>query len=98
MIEKTARRATSITGVLEERDAWYDDGYLPTQHKILQSRALSGRVVQARETRFRPEHVPPSPSVSFSVGGLFNAARSAVTRPPHARWCEGTSAASRVPA
>ena len=80
MIEKTARRATSITGVLEERDAWYDDGYLPTQHKILQSRLLSGRVVQARETRFRPEHVPPSPSFSFSVGGLFSAARSAVTR------------------
>ena len=80
MIEKSARRGTTITGVLEERDAWYDDGFLPTQHKILQSRALAARVVEARETRFRPEHVPPSPSFSFSIGGLFNAARSGITR------------------
>jgi capsular exopolysaccharide synthesis family protein len=80
MIEKSARRATSINTVLEERDAWYDDGFLPTQHKILQSRALSARVVAAREVRFRPEHVPPSPSFSFSVGGLVAAARTGLTR------------------
>jgi capsular exopolysaccharide synthesis family protein len=80
MIEKSARRATTINTVLEERDAWYDDGFLPTQHKILQSRALAARVVEARELRFRPEHVPPSPSFSVSIGGLFNAARSGVTR------------------
>jgi capsular exopolysaccharide synthesis family protein len=80
MIEKSARRATSINTVLEERDAWYDDGFLPTQHKILQSRALSARVVEARELRFRPEHVPPSPSFSFSIGGLIGAARSGVSR------------------
>ncbi|HYN10659.1 MAG TPA: polysaccharide biosynthesis tyrosine autokinase [Vicinamibacterales bacterium] len=80
MIEKSARRATTINTVLEERDAWYDDGFLPTQHKILQSRALSARVVEAREMRFRPEHVPPSPSFSLSIGGLFNAAQSGVTR------------------
>jgi polysaccharide biosynthesis transport protein len=80
MIEKSARRATTINTVLEERDAWYDDGFLPTQHKILQSRALSARVVAAREVRFRPEHVPPSPSFSFSVGGLIAAARTGITR------------------
>jgi capsular exopolysaccharide synthesis family protein len=80
MIEKSARRATTINTVLEERDAWYDDGFLPTQHKILQSRALSARVVAAREVRFRPEHVPPSPSFSFSVGGLIAAAKTGVTR------------------
>jgi capsular exopolysaccharide synthesis family protein len=80
MIEKSARRATSINTVLEERDAWYDDGFLPTQHKILQSRALSARVVEARELRFRPEHVPPSPSFSLSIGGLIGAARSGVNR------------------
>src|SRR4029453_5350684 len=80
MIEKRARRATTINTVLQERDAWYDDGFLPTQHKILQSRALSARVVEARELRFRPEHVPPSPSFSVSIGGLFNAAKSGVSR------------------
>jgi polysaccharide biosynthesis transport protein len=80
MIEKAARRATTINTVLQERDAWYDDGFLPTQHKILQSRALSARVVEARELRFRPEHVPPSPSFSVSIGGLFNAAKSGVSR------------------
>ena len=31
--------------------------------------ALSGRVVQARETRFRPEHVPPSPSSRSAWAG-----------------------------
>ncbi|HEY7474732.1 MAG TPA: polysaccharide biosynthesis tyrosine autokinase [Vicinamibacterales bacterium] len=80
MIEKSARRATTINTVLEEREAWYDDGFLPTQHKILQSRALSARVVDARDRRFRPEHVPPSPSFSFSIGGLISAARSGFAR------------------
>jgi capsular exopolysaccharide synthesis family protein len=94
MIEKSARRATSITGVLEERDAWYDDGFLPTQHKILQSRALAARVVAARDTRFRPEHVPPGPSFSFTIGGLLNLARTQVTR----LFSGGESAPAPVPA
>ncbi|MGE5834602.1 MAG: GumC family protein, partial [Acidobacteriota bacterium] len=80
MIEKSARRATSINTVLQERDAWYDDGFLPTQHKILQSRALAARVVDARELRFRPEAVPPSPRFSFSVGALIGAARAGISR------------------
>jgi polysaccharide biosynthesis transport protein len=80
MIEKSARRATSINTVLQERDAWYDDGFLPTQHKILQSRALSARVVEARELRFRPEAVPKPPKYSFSVGSLISAARSGIGR------------------
>jgi capsular exopolysaccharide synthesis family protein len=80
MIEKSARRATSINTVLQERDAWYDDGFLPTQHKILQSRALSARVVDARELRFRPEAVPPAPRFSFSVGALIAAARAGISR------------------
>jgi len=47
LIEKEARRATSLNSVLEERQSYYEDDFYPTQFKILQSRKLAWRAVQA---------------------------------------------------
>ncbi|MEO7190509.1 MAG: polysaccharide biosynthesis tyrosine autokinase [Vicinamibacterales bacterium] len=78
LIEKDARRATSINNVLQERQSWYNDDFYPTQYKILQSRALALRTVQALATAGQVEKVPAGPSFSFSLTGLANAAVSGV--------------------
>src|SRR5258708_34436252 len=38
LIEKDAKRSTSLSTVLEESQSYYDDDFYPTQFKILQSR------------------------------------------------------------
>ncbi len=75
MIEKDARRATSIDTVLEDRESWYQDDFYPTQYRILQSRALALRTARALQTR-APENVPPPSAWSFSLSGLFSTAVS----------------------
>jgi uncharacterized protein involved in exopolysaccharide biosynthesis len=47
LIEKEARRATSLNTVLDEQQSYYDDDFYPTQFKILQSRRLSWRAIEA---------------------------------------------------
>ena len=78
LIEKDARRATSLNSVLEDGNSWYEDDFYPTQQRILQSRMLAERTVQSLEKKVRPEQVPPGPSFSLSVGGLWSAAMSGV--------------------
>jgi capsular exopolysaccharide synthesis family protein len=78
IIEKDARRATSLNTVLEDRDSWYQDDFYPTQYKILQSRALALRTAQALETK-PVERVPEAPGMSFSLSGLVSGGVSAVT-------------------
>jgi succinoglycan biosynthesis transport protein ExoP len=46
MIEKEARRATSLDTVLDDQQSYYDDDFYPTQLRILESRKLAGRVVE----------------------------------------------------
>lgn len=77
MIEKDARRATSINTVLEDRESWYQDDFYPTQYRILQSRALAVRTAAALSTRV--ERVPKESGLSFSLSDLAGRAVSAVT-------------------
>jgi capsular exopolysaccharide synthesis family protein len=45
LIEKDARRATSLDTVLDNQNGYYDDDFYPTQLRILKSRRLAARVV-----------------------------------------------------
>ncbi len=78
MIEKDARRATSLNTVLEDRESWYQDDFYPTQYRILQSRALAARTAGALATRV--ERVPKESGLSFSLSDLAGRAVSAVTK------------------
>src|SRR5262245_23302882 len=51
MIEKDARRSTSLGSVLDDQNTWYEDDFLPTQYKVLQSRALALRTAKSLEKR-----------------------------------------------
>ncbi|MFI5177693.1 MAG: GumC family protein [Vicinamibacterales bacterium] len=70
MIEKDARRATSINTVLEDRDGWMDDDFYPTQYRILQSRALAWRTADSLDKSGPPEQVPPQSGFSLSPWAL----------------------------
>ncbi len=72
LIEKDARRATSLNTVLQDPDTWYQDDFYPTQYRILQSRSLALRTAKALDTA-KPEHVPPASGLSFSLSGLVSA-------------------------
>lgn len=78
MIEKDARRATSLSTVMEDRDSWYQDDFYPTQYRILQSRTLALRTAKALETE-KAERVPAESGMSFSLSGLVGSGVSAVT-------------------
>lgn len=81
LIESNTRRQTSIDAVLDDRaSGYYDDGFYLTQYKIIQSRSLALRAAEALEKSGRPEHVPPGPSFSFSLTGLFDAVQSRVVQ------------------
>ena len=47
LIEKDARRASNLNTVLQENEGWYDDDFYQTQVRMLQSRALAWRTLQA---------------------------------------------------
>lgn len=70
MIDKDARRATSINTVLEERESWYQDDFYPTQYRVLQSRSLALRTAEALKSQ-KTEQVPPDTGMSFSPGSLI---------------------------
>ena len=97
MIEKDARRATSLNTVLEDRDSWYQDDFYPTQYRILQSRALALRTARALEGT-RPESVPAAGGMSFSVSGLVSRGVTALTSLWRAPQPAARSAADDEPA
>jgi succinoglycan biosynthesis transport protein ExoP len=74
LIEKDAKRTTSINSVLDDRESWYQDDFYPTQQRILLSRTLSGRTASTLEKTFRPEERPAPGKWSFSLGGLLTSA------------------------
>ncbi len=68
MIEKEARRATSLDTVLDDQPDYYSDDFYPTQLRILQSRKLAGRVVE----KLGQPQIPDAPTASTpaaSTGG-----------------------------
>jgi succinoglycan biosynthesis transport protein ExoP len=65
MIEKEARRATSINDVLDDQASYYDDDFYPTQLRVLQSRKLAARVVDELDgPRVTDASTAPPPAVS----------------------------------
>jgi uncharacterized protein involved in exopolysaccharide biosynthesis len=78
LIERDSRRVTSISSALDDRSAYYDDDFYPTQYRILQSRSLALRTVRALEEASVSPDIPPGPGFTLSVGGLISAARSLV--------------------
>ena len=68
MVEKDARRATTIDSVLADRDAWYEDSFYATQTRVLQSRQLALRSVEALEREGKPERLPRPDRFSLSPG------------------------------
>src|SRR5688572_29143874 len=65
LIEKEARRATSLNSVLEQGGSYYDEDFYQTQYRVLQSRALAWRAVQT--LGLKPE-VPVPASGEPEVG------------------------------
>jgi capsular exopolysaccharide synthesis family protein len=59
LIEKEARRATSLNSVLDQSNSYYDDDFQQTQYRVLQSRSLAWRAVQA--LGLKPDAVVPVP-------------------------------------
>ena len=80
LIERDNRRATSIDAALQDPNSgYYDDGFYLTQYRIIQSRSMALRTIEALDKKGPPERVPTSSGFSFSLTGLFNGAISSVT-------------------
>jgi capsular exopolysaccharide synthesis family protein len=71
LIEKEVRRATSLNTVLDEQQSYYDDDFYPTQFKILQSRRLAWRAIEALGLS-RPAEADARPATSAPEAGLMN--------------------------
>lgn len=94
LIERDTRRQTSLDAVVDDRSSgYYDDGFYLTQYNVLRSRSLAQRTAEAMAKQFRPESMPPSSGVSFSLGGLFDLARGQVMR----MFSGGSSPAAEEP-
>jgi capsular exopolysaccharide synthesis family protein len=84
MIEKEARRATSLDTVLDDQQSYYDDDFYPTQLRILESRKLAQRVVERLGAVHASGAATPStagPSSSARSWGVFAWASSLVGAP-----------------
>ncbi|MGH9204079.1 MAG: GumC family protein, partial [Vicinamibacterales bacterium] len=80
LIERDARRPTSIDAALQDPSrGYYDDGFYLTQYKIIQSRSMALRTVEALDKSGPPEKTPAVSGFSFSLSGMFNTAISKVT-------------------
>jgi capsular exopolysaccharide synthesis family protein len=78
LIERDTRRATSLNSVLEDRSGYYDDNFYPTQYRILQSRTLALRTVEALDAAGVTPKAPPKSGISLNPRALLGAARNAV--------------------
>src|SRR5437773_11538500 len=47
LIEKDARRPTSLSTVLGDQESWSDEDFYATQYKILQSRQLALKAIES---------------------------------------------------
>jgi capsular exopolysaccharide synthesis family protein len=78
LIEEDARRATSLSSVLDDRQGWRAEDFYVTQQRILESRALAERAALALRSG-RPEQVPPPSRISLSPRVWFWSGVSWVT-------------------
>lgn len=79
LIERDSRRPTSIDAALQDPGGgYYDDGFYFTQYKIIQSRSMALRTVEALDAQGKPEKVPAPSGFSFSLTGLVGSGLSTV--------------------
>jgi succinoglycan biosynthesis transport protein ExoP len=108
LIERDTRRATSLDAALEDPAShYYDDGFFLTQHKIIQSRSMALKTIEALEKSGPPEQVPTGSGFSFSpsvmvsqamasVSGLFARPAPEATQPADAAADETAAQAAKV--
>ncbi len=77
LIEQQARKVTSLDTALSQKD-YQDYDFLPTELRILQSRALAKRTVQALGIQATPAAL--SPGQSGSIGSVIADARATVSQ------------------
>ena len=70
LIEKEARRATSIDSALNSENSWYQDDFYPTQQRILESRTLAARTAAALARAGVVERIPNTSSTANVWRGL----------------------------
>jgi capsular exopolysaccharide synthesis family protein len=80
LVEKDARRATSIESVLADREAWYEDAFYATQTRVLESRQLALRTIEALDREGKPERLPPPDRVSLNPMAWLGQGAGAVRR------------------
>jgi polysaccharide biosynthesis transport protein len=76
LIEQQARKVTSLDTALEQK-GFQEFDFLPTELRILQSRALAKRTVQALGIPFT---VPPPTPPRGGIGGMYDDFRSTIAQ------------------
>lgn len=80
LIERAPSSFTTLNQLFQTQQGWYNDDFYETQFRILQSRTLAGRTVDALQLRERPSFMgtgPTEPSL-LSVRRLVSRAASLV--------------------
>src|SRR5262245_13899797 len=81
LIEKDARRVTTLSTALDGGESAADDDFYPTQYNILKSRTLALRTLTALDQARIGEKQPASSgSFGFSVSGLIGSFRAGATQ------------------
>ncbi|HUF47148.1 MAG TPA: polysaccharide biosynthesis tyrosine autokinase [Vicinamibacterales bacterium] len=70
LIDVEMRRANSLSSVLQDNNSWYDDDFYQTQYRILQSRALAWRTIQALGLA-KPPPASAAPQAAGPDRGVF---------------------------
>lgn len=78
LIEEDGRRSTSLNSVLDDRQTWRAEDFYITQQRILESRGLARRTVEAL-INGRAEQIPPSSGISLSPRAWLGMAMNWVT-------------------
>jgi len=77
LVEKDARRVTTLNTALDGTEGIENDDFYPTQYNILQSRTLATRTLTALDGAKLAEKQPASSGgFAFSVSGLIGSVRS----------------------
>ena len=80
LIERDTRRATSIDAALQDPvSGYYDDGFLATQHRIIQSRSMALRTIEALEKNGYQERIPTTTGFSLSPRAALRSAIGAIS-------------------
>jgi capsular exopolysaccharide synthesis family protein len=77
LVEKDARRVTTLNTALDGTEGIENDDFYPTQYNILQSRTLAQRTLTALDgAKVAEKQAPSSGGFAFSVSGLIGSVRS----------------------